>query len=131
MDRYVVAMAIALLVLTVNTVAQKQGYIALEFTPPPAGMKTGDVVETTLTFRARVDVDQLKVSVYPFNGVEVTSTPTEMAFGQIKKGAATTMKVKVRLTAAKFGSLAVSMETLTADDKSSDAKTIVYGDPNR
>ena len=125
MSRQLIVVGIALLVLTVNAVAQKQGYVALGFTPPPASMKTGDVVETTLTFRALVDVEQLKVSVYPFSGVEVTSTPTEMTFGPLKRGEAATMKVRVRLTAEKFGSLAVSMETLTADDKSSDAKTIV------
>lgn len=131
MDRYLMAMAIALLVLTVNAGAQKQSDIGLEFTPPPAGMKTGDVVETTLTFRALVDVDRLRVEVYPFDGVEVISTPSEMTFGQVKKGDSTTMKVKVRLTAAKFGSLTVSMETQAADGRSSDAKTIVYGNPNR
>lgn len=131
MDRYLVVMAIALLALTGHAAAQKQSNIALEFTPPPAGMKTGDVVETTLTFQALVDVDRLEVEVYPFNGVEVMSTPTEMTFGPIKRGDSATMKVRVRLTAAKFGSLTVAMETQTADGRMGEAKTVVYGNPNR
>ena len=101
--------------------------VTLEFVPPRADMKRGDVVETVIGFRALTDLQRLEISVYVDYGVEIVSAPAVLTFTDVKAGDAPQVKVIVRLTADEFGSLAVSYRTQTAKETAAAVKTIVYG----
>lgn len=102
--------------------------ITVEFAVP-AQMQTGDEVTTVLGFRALADVEQLEVSVAPFRGVEVTSEPRTATFRDVRKGAAPTLEVRVRLTDPKWGLLAVTYRTQNATGNAAGSTSIVFGDP--
>ena len=102
--------------------------VEVEASAPPADMKPGDQVETTLRFRALADLQRIEISVAPFMGVEVVSATREAVFTDIAEGDAPELKVTVRLV-DKSGSLAVTYRIVTADGKSAGARTIEYGKP--
>ncbi len=102
--------------------------LTVEATDPPADMKPGDEVETTLHFRALDDLQRLEVSVAPFFGVEVVSATREAVFLNVADGDAPELKVTVRLV-DKSGSLAVTYRIVTASGKSAGATTLEFGKP--
>ncbi|MEO8678605.1 MAG: hypothetical protein ABI665_06145 [Vicinamibacterales bacterium] len=101
--------------------------VRVEFSVPP-DVKPGDEVSTILRFRALENVEQLDVAVSPFVGLELLSEPRTATFRNVTKGAAPELEVRIRLTAEKWGSLAVVLETRTAAGSAADAITIVFGD---
>ena len=128
--RYVAAIASVMVLLFGSAGIAKPSRVpvTVEFAPPPADMKTGDTVSTTLGFRASADLQRLEVSVSPFQGVQVLSQPTDAVFLNVSKGQAPQLTVQVRLTGPKYGSLAVTYKTIAAAGNASGAMTIVYGD---
>ena len=105
------------------------GPITVEVSPSTVDMKTGDEVTSTLAFRALEDVDRLEVKLSAMEGVEILSTETTAVFDAIKLGEAAELKVKVRLTAPKYGELAILYEAFVGDDSRGGVTGVTYGNP--
>jgi hypothetical protein len=120
--------ALALVVTTPSMMGKPPGApVEVEYSRPPAGLKAGDEVTTTIAFRASADLRRLDVSIAPFMGVEIVSGPRRATFVDVKRGDAPEIRVRVRLTSSKIASLGVRFTTLSDGKQGSDAMTIEYG----
>jgi hypothetical protein len=130
---HVAALSIVIGVLAVPIAlrgAPSSAPISVEYSAPPP-MKTGDETNTVLGFHALADLQRLEVTVYSAGGVAVVSQPTQAVFTDVKKGDAPQLTVRVRLTGAKWGALAVLYKTVTPTQTASNVITIDYGDPSQ
>ena len=59
--------------------------VTIDYDDPPANMKTGDEVTTTIVFLALADTERLEVEVDADDGLQILSTPTETVFTDVKK----------------------------------------------
>ena len=102
--------------------------VDIEFSPPPADAKAGDVIDTDIRLRARENLDQLEVTIRPFFGLDLLSDTTRVVLTGVSRGDGPLLKARVRLTAAS-GSLAVLVETVSTSTKQIEAGaiTIEYG----
>lgn len=109
------ALAAVVSAMSAGVAAQKAEHVPVdvETTPIPKGLKAGDETTTTITFRARADLQRLDVNVAPFSGVQVLSEPTEAAFTDVKRGDAPRFTVTVRVTDSRVASLALHYETVS------------------
>ena len=94
----------------------------------PAGVKTGDEVEVVVRLTARDNLQQLDVTVFGDRGIEVLSDVREISVRDVARGATTELPVRVRLTAAKWGSLAVTYRTQSAAGSAAGARAFIFGD---
>lgn len=102
--------------------------VDVEFSPPPADARAGDVIDTDIRVRATENLDRLEVTVRPFFGLQLLSDTSQVVVTNVSRGDGPLLKVRVRLTEAS-GSLAVTVSTLAASTKQEDAAaiTIEYG----
>jgi len=103
--------------------------VRVDFDDPPATIKTGDEVTTTLTFIALADTQRLEVDLDPDDGLELVSTPAEAVFTDMKTGDTRQLQVKVKLTAPKGSSLNVSFGTVSGTQEGFGSTVIEYGEP--
>jgi len=103
--------------------------VTIDYDDPPANMKTGDEVTTTIVFLALADTERLEVEVDADDGLEILSTPTETVFTDMKKDETRQLQVKVKLTDPKGSSLNVSIETVASTRQGFGSMVIDYGEP--
>jgi hypothetical protein len=103
--------------------------VTIDYDDPPANMKTGDEVTTTIVFLALADTERLEVEVDADDGLQILSTPTEAVFTDIKKDETRQLQVKVKLTDPKGSSLNVSIGTVASTRQGFGSMVIDYGEP--
>jgi hypothetical protein len=94
----------------------------------PAGIKTGDEVEVVIRLRALDNLQRLDVTVFGDRGVEVLSDVRELSVRDVARGAITELPVRVRMTAPKWGSLAVTYRTHSTAGPASGSRAFIFGD---
>jgi len=104
--------------------------VSVTYTDPPADMKTGDETTTTLTFKVREDVDELRVFLVADDGLEILSATTQAVFTNVTTTDTPSLEVRVKLTDPKGSTLNVSFATLAGDDEGVGAIGIDYGTPD-
>jgi hypothetical protein len=103
--------------------------VTIDYDDPPANMKTGDEVTTTIVFLALADTERLEVEIDADDGLQILSTPTETVFTDVKKDETRQLQVKVKLTDAKGSSLNVSIGTVANTRRGFGSMVIDYGAP--
>jgi hypothetical protein len=112
-----------------QTRAPETSPVVVDFDDPPATMKTGDEVTTTIIFRLLADVDKLEIFLDPDDGLElVAPTPSEFEFSAVKKRETRQIQVKVKLTDPKGSSLNVSWATTAQSGEGFGSTVIDYGE---
>ena len=101
--------------------------VSIEFSVPQ-NVQTGDTVSTTISFVAEANLEQLEVSVAPYEGLEVVSNNGKSIFQNVKKGEKREISVTVRLT-AEIGYLSTFATTTTSRGASTKTVAIRYGIP--
>lgn len=101
--------------------------VSIEYSVPK-NVHTGDTVSTTMSFVAEANLEQLEVSVSPYEGLEVVSNNVKSIFQSVKKGEKREIAVTVRLT-AEIGYLSVFATTITSRGVSAKTVAIRYGIP--
>lgn len=103
--------------------------VDIDYDDPPANMKTGDEVTTTIVFLALADTERLEVEVDADDGLQILSTPTETVFTDVKQDETRQLQVKVKLTDPKGSSLNVSIVTVAGTRRGFGSMVIDYGEP--
>jgi hypothetical protein len=101
--------------------------VSIEYSVPK-NVQTGDTVSTTIRFVAQADLEQLEVSVAPYEGLDVVSKNEKAIFQNAKKGEKREIEVTIRLT-AEIGYLSVFATTTTPRGTSTETIAIRYGTP--
>lgn len=101
--------------------------VSIEYSVPK-NVLTGDTVSTIISFVADTNLEQLAVSVAPYEGLEVVSKNEKIIFQNVKKGEQREIEVTVRLT-AEIGYLSVFATTTTSRGASTKTVAIRYGTP--
>jgi len=125
-----VLITLSFLIAAISTSSVAQGKptapVSIEYSVPK-GMRSGDTVSTIIKFVPQTDLEQLEVSVEPYEGLEVVSRNEKAAFQNINAGEKREIEVTVRLT-AEIGYLSVFAATETARGaRSTKAIAIRYG----
>ncbi len=94
----------------------------------PKNVQTGDTVSTTISFVAEANLEQLEVSVAPYEGLEVVSNNGKTIFQNVRKGEKREISVTVRLT-AEIGYLSAFATTTTSRGASTKTVAIRFGTP--
>jgi hypothetical protein len=103
--------------------------VSIDYDDPPATMKTGDEVTTTIVFTALSDTERLEVNLDADDGLQILSTPTEAVFLDLKEDETRQLQVKVKLTDPKGSSLNVTIATVASTRKGFGSMVIDYGQP--
>ncbi len=103
--------------------------VDIDYDDPPATMKTGDEVTTTIVFTALGDTERLEVNLDADDGLQILSTPTEAVFLDLKEDETRQLQVKVKLTDPKGSSLNVTIATVANTRKGIGSTVIDYGEP--
>jgi hypothetical protein len=103
--------------------------VSIDYDDPPATMKTGDEVTTTIVFTALGDTERLEVNLDADDGLQILSTPTETVFLDLKEDETRQLQVKVKLTDPKGSSLNVTIATVASTRKGFGSMVIDYGQP--
>ncbi len=99
--------------------------VSIEFLVPE-NLQAGDTVTTAIQFGAEADLEQLEVSVAPYEGVEIISKNETVVFQSVKQGETRAIEVTVRLL-DKIGYLSVFATTSITGRVSTKAIAIRYG----
>ena len=91
-------------------------------------MKTGDEVDVVVRFRALANIEQLSVKVFADKALDVLSERQEAVFVNVGRGAVLELPIRVRLTGAKWGSLAVTYQARIPAGTASDGFQFIFGD---
>jgi hypothetical protein len=92
----------------------------------PAPTRSGDETSAALTFRAATDLDQLDVSLAADEGLEVVSDPKSAVFQNVAQGDRRVLTVRIRMTSARDGVLAIYLKTRRGQRVDSDAIEIRF-----
>lgn len=126
-EKLVAALSFSIVAISVSYAAQGKptAPVSIEYSVPK-NLKTGDTVSTTIKFTAQANLEQLEVSVAPYEDLEVVSKNEKAVFQTVKKGETREIEVTVRLT-AEIGYLSVFATTTTARGSSTKTIAIRYG----
>lgn len=127
LGRLVIIFSVLLAVVSLSFAAEGKptAPVTIEYSVPK-NMQVGDTVSTTIKFAAQANLEQLEVSMAPYEGVEVVSKNEKVVFQNFKKGEKREIEVTVRLT-AEIGYLSVFATTTTARGASTKTIAIRYG----
>lgn len=100
--------------------------VAIEYSVPK-NVQTGDEVSTTIRVVAQADLEGLKISVSPYEGLVLLSNKEEASFLTIKRGEAREFEVTIQLTDPEVGYLSVFATTITTTDTRTKSIAIRYG----
>jgi len=124
----IVSLALSIGASVSLAVAKPTAPISIEYSVPK-NVQTGDTVSTTIGFVAQTDLEQLEVSVAPYEGLAVVSKNEKAIFQNNKKGEKKEIEVTIRLT-AEVGYLSVFATTITSRGPSTKTIAIRYGTPS-
>ena len=109
--------------------AKPSGPVHISASPSTLTMQTGDVVESTIELLALADLTRLEVSLSVIEGIEIVSGPTAVVFENVKKGEKHQVVVSIKLTAPRYGDLAVQYEAVMPNNSIRGAIGVTYGNP--
>lgn len=113
--------------LSFATGAKPTAPVSIEYSVPK-NVQTGDTVSTTIRFVAQANLEQLELSVAPYEGLEVISKNEKAVFQNVNKGEKREIEVTVRLR-DEIGYLSVFATTTTSRGTSTKTIAIRYGTP--
>lgn len=126
-----VVMTLSFMIMAVSVSLAAQGKptapVSIEYNVPK-NVQTGDAVSSIISFVAEANLEQLEVSVAPYEGLEVVSNNGKSVFQNVKKGEKREIAVTVRLT-AEIGYISVFATTTTSRGASTRTVAIRYGTP--